>query len=150
MALWSSGVLWSSLATWGPSAPPSGPTQRNAKVRTHTHMKHNKFYPRSVAQRPEWHTNLAAKLLQYGPTLGLSTTQVNNGVADNLYLAYGLGDWINNVREFAPSCTAILKTLSTGTGGEAFVFTPYVAPALPTLPVGHGRQVKHKALCFWW
>ncbi len=67
---------------------------------------------------------------------GSSKAQINAAVADNRYLAYGLGDWISNVRKFAPACTVALGNLSTGTGGEAFVFTPYNAPTLPTLPVG--------------
>lgn len=59
-------------------------------------------------------------------------------MADNLYLAYGLGDRIRSVREFGPASTSSLVTLATGTGTDPFVFTPYNAPALPTLPAGAG------------
>lgn len=135
MALWNSGVTWSSGTLWGPSALPSGPSNANSKT-TKTPMKRETYYPRLVAERPEWHANFAAKLIIYGPILGLTPAQVNQGVADNLYLAYGLGDWISNVRDFAPACTSGLVTLSIGTGSEAYVFKPYTAPDLPTLPVG--------------
>ncbi|MFO1481861.1 MAG: hypothetical protein U1F71_00720 [Verrucomicrobiaceae bacterium] len=99
-------------------------------------MKRNEYYPRLLGERPEWHNNFATKLPGYATALGLVTAQVNVAVADNVTLAYGLGDWITNVRNFAPSCTAALTLLSTGTGGEAFVFPTYAAPTAPTLPVG--------------
>ncbi|MBE7496938.1 MAG: hypothetical protein HS117_18505 [Verrucomicrobiaceae bacterium] len=99
-------------------------------------MKRNDYYPRRESERPEWHLNFAAKLPVYGPTLGLTAAQINNAVADNLTLAYGLGEWRTNVREFGPAGTASLKDLESGTGSAAFVFPAYDAPALPTLPVG--------------
>lgn len=98
--------------------------------------RRNDCYSSQVAERPEWHGNLAAKLLIYGPIMGLPPDQINNAVADNLYLAYGLAERIRIVREFGPASTAALVTLATGTGVEPFVFTPYNAPALPTLLVG--------------
>jgi len=137
MALWSSGVLYNSGAPWLPAAPPSGsPSQRNRQLHPDTHMKRQDYYPSRVAARPEWHTNLELKLPIHAAALPLTTDQVANGVADNRYMAYGLGEWLKNVREHGPAATASLKDLSTGTGGDPFVFTPYNAPALPTLPVG--------------
>lgn len=135
MALWNSGVTWSSGSLWGPSALPSGPSNANSKKKTKP-MKRDNYYPRTVSERPEWHANLAAKLPIYGPILGLTPAQINQGVADNLYLAYGLGDWIRNVRDFAPACTSSLETLTIGTGNETYVFKPYTPQDLPTLPVG--------------
>ena len=135
MAQWSSGVMWNSGNLWGPSATPAGPV--NANTNTHpTKMKRDTYYPRRASQRPEWHGNFAAKLQTYGPGLGLTATQVDNAVADNLILAFGLGDWINNVREYAPACTASLADLRSGTGVATYVFPACAAPALPTLPVG--------------
>lgn len=99
-------------------------------------MKRKYFYPADFFERPEWHSNLAAKLQLYAAALPLPAAEVNEGVADNLYLAYGLGVWINNVREYALSCTSLLDTLTRGTGGEPFVFSTCTATALPTLPVG--------------
>lgn len=137
MALWNSAVTWTSGALWSPAALPPVATPRNNRThKKHTSMKRNNYYPNLIPERPEWHTNFAAKLPIYGPTLPLTAAQMNAAVADNRYLAYGLGDWISNVRDFAPACTAALVNLSTGTGGEAFVFTAYNAPTLPTLPVG--------------
>ena len=69
-------------------------------------MKRNKYYPERISARPEWHANLAAKLPIYGPTLGLTAQQIANAVADNLWLAYGLGEWKTNLYESGPSGTA--------------------------------------------
>ena len=80
--------------------------------------------------------NLAAKLPGYGPGLGLLTAQINNSVADNLTLAYGLGEWIGAVRELGPAATANLRVLENGTGGDPFAFTTFAAPTPPTLPAG--------------
>lgn len=99
-------------------------------------MKRDDYYPKRVAERPEWHANLAAKLPIYATVLGLTTAEVDAAVADNLTLAYGLGEWITNVREFGPACTAALTTLTSGTGNDFFVFTPYTLPPPPTLPSG--------------
>lgn len=135
MALWTSGVTWSSGALWGPSAmlPVSAPANTQPK---HSVMKRSDYYPVILSQRPEWHTNFAAKLAVYGPGLGLTTAQINNAVADNLYLAYGLGDWISAVREHGPASTAALRVLESGTGGDPFTFTLFTPPALPALPGG--------------
>ncbi|MFN7562091.1 MAG: hypothetical protein ACK5TH_09955 [Prosthecobacter sp.] len=97
-------------------------------------MKRNKYYPERISARPEWHANLAAKLPLYGPTLGLTAQQIANAVADNLMLAYGLGDWKTNLYESGPSGTAALRELESGTGDAAFVFPTYAAPTPPTLP----------------
>lgn len=135
MALWNSGVTWSSGFLWGPSASPAGPTRENTKTKRNT-MQRDDYYPKRLAERPEWHANFAAKFQIYGPQLGYSAAEIDAAVADNLYLAYGLGDWISSVREFGPASTAALKTLASGTGSAPFVFTAYVAPTLPALPAG--------------
>ena len=135
MPLLNSGVTWSSGILWGPALIQPGPTPANTKTKQHT-MQRDDYYPKRIAERPEFHANFASKFQIYGPILGYSAAEINAAVADNLYLAYGLGDWISNVREFGPASTAALKTLSSGTGTEPFVFTPYNAPTLPTLPAG--------------
>ena len=135
MALWSSGVTWNSGILWSPAAPPSGGPYQNHKPK-HPSMKRDKFYPGRVAERSDWHTNLAAKLPIHGPTLDLTLAQINNGVADNLTLAYGYGDWKTNLYEMGPAGTAALDELASGTGGDPFVFPTYTAPTPPTLPVG--------------
>jgi hypothetical protein len=134
MPLWNSGAAWSSGQLWGPS-PPAVTTQRNTKTKR-TNMKRKYFYPSDSSDRPEWHGNFATKLQQHGAALGLTSDEINKAVADNLYLAYGLGVWITYVREYAPSCTSVLDTLARGTGGDPFVFPACTPPALPAIPAG--------------
>ena len=135
MALWNSGVMWSSGSLWGPSAPAAAPPLHNPKTKRPT-MKRNEYYPRQLGDRPEWHHNFATKLPGYATAFGLSTGVVNAAVADNLTLAYGLGDWITNVRKFAPACTAGLELLASGSGDGDFAFPGYTAPTPPPLPGG--------------
>lgn len=135
MALWNSGTLWSSGALYGPAALPSG-SRANTKPKSTNTMPRSEYYPKLLSEQPDWHLNFAAKLPLYGATLGMTAPQIDNAVADNLYLAYGLGIWRTQVREFGPAATASLETLRYGTGANAFVFTAFNAPALPTLPVG--------------
>lgn len=134
MALWSSGVTWNSGALWSP-APPAGASRVNAHQPSKT-MLRTAYYPRHISEQITWHLNLAAKLPIYGAGLGLSAGQINNAVADNLTLAYGLGAWRTSVREFGPAGTSSLADLKSGTGGDPYVFTAYTAPTPPTLPVG--------------
>ncbi len=68
--------------------------------------------------------------------MGLTPAEVDKAVADNLMLAYGLGDWISNVRDYAPACTSSLKDLSSGTGVTPYAFPVCTAPPPPTLPAG--------------
>lgn len=135
MALWNSSVTWNSNALWSPSAVPPAASQRNAKTKRNT-MQRAKYYPNTLAERPEWHTNFAVKLPIYAAVLGLTPAQLNNAIADNLYLAYGLGDWISAVRELGPAATGALRVLETGTGGDPFTFTTLAPPPPPTLPAG--------------
>ena len=135
MALWSSGIAWSSGATWSPEAPPSGGHSQTHR-HTLTTVKRQNYYPRQASARPEWHLNFAAKLQLHGPSLGLTSANIDNAVADNLILAYGLGEWKTNLYEFGPAGTASLRALESGTADAVFVFPTYAAPALPTLPVG--------------
>ena len=99
-------------------------------------MKRQHYYPRLHSARPEWHQHFADRLPDYAAALTLETGDVNQAVADNEVLAYGLGLWLTNVRDFAPACTAALKVLADGPGAGAFVFPAYAAPTPPTIPVG--------------
>ncbi|MCB1277020.1 MAG: hypothetical protein KDL09_10615, partial [Prosthecobacter sp.] len=132
MPTWNDGSTWNSGALWGPASPASLliPNRKRKKPT----MKRQPYYPKLLPQQPEWHTNFATKLPGYATALGLVTADVNAAVADNLVLAYALGDWITNVRNFAPSCTAAIDDLTGGTGGEDFAFPTYTAPTPPTLP----------------
>ena len=46
-------------------------------------------------------------------------------MADNLILAYGLGEWKTNLYEFGPAGTASLRALESGTADAVFVFLGY-------------------------
>lgn len=94
------------------------------------------YYPTQISEQADWHLNFAAKFPLYGAILGKTALQINNAVADNLTLAYGLSDRRTSVRDFGPASTASLELLKKGTGGDPFAFTAYTAPPLPTLPVG--------------
>ena len=131
--LWSDGSLWSSGALWSP-APPAGASRVNSILPTTT-MRED-YYPTLISEQANWHLNFATKFPLYGAALGKSALQINNAVADNLTLAYGLGEWRTSVREYGPASTASLEVLKKGTGGDPFVFTTYTVPPPPTLPVG--------------
>lgn len=135
MPTWNSGVTWSSGSLWGPAVLPPAPVNANTKSKP-TKMRRQPYYPKKIAEQPEWHSNMAEKCQIYMPALGFSAAEVDSAVADNLILAYGLGNWISNVRDFAPSCTSSLKDLIGGTGVTNYAFPVYAAPALPTLPAG--------------
>ncbi len=135
MALWSNGTTWSSGQLWGPSSP-AAPTFENNKKKKHTHMLRQPYYPRPMGERAEWHTNFATKLPGYAAPLTLLQAEEDNGVADNLTLAFGLGGWIVAIREHSTSCTSSLDTLSFGTGSANYVFPEAQLPPLPTLPAG--------------
>ena len=49
-------------------------------------------------------------------------------------LADGLGNWILNVREYGPACTAQLEDLRRGTGGGTFSFLTCTAPMAVSAP----------------
>jgi hypothetical protein len=99
-------------------------------------MKRQPFYPKSLSEQAEWHRNLATKLPGYAEPLTLTAAEVDSAVADNLMLSYALSEWIVSVRDFAPSCTASLETLSSGTGSVTYAFPTHQVPAPPTLPNG--------------
>lgn len=136
MASWNSGALYNTGILWGPAPPPSPVPPKLNSTHKPKPMKRQEYYPNRVADRPEWHENLAAKITTHGPTLGLTTAQVNQAVADNLQLAYAVGNWLTTVREFGPACTAAVTLLSEGSGDDAFAFPLFEVPDAPTLPVG--------------
>lgn len=137
MALWSDGSTYNSGVLWSPAIPsPGGSSRQNNRIHNHKNMLRQDFYPSILSARPEWHTHLALKLPELGPGLPLTVAQINNGIADNLYMAYALGPWLTNIRELGPAATACVKDLAAGTGGDLFAFTPYNLPAMPVLPAG--------------
>ncbi len=134
MALWSSGATWSSGQIWGPSSPVA-PTAQNNQTKRRP-MKRQPFFPKQQGDQSEWHINFATKLPGYASILALSQSDVDKAVADNLILAYAVGEWIVSAREAPPSWTSSLDNLAYGTGSVNFAFPTLVVPPLPTLPAG--------------
>lgn len=93
-------------------------------------MKHNTYYPSRMTDQIAWLLNFAGKLPGKATTLGLAPATVTALVADALWLAYVLQNWLDAVRSFSLGCTQIATAAQTGTGG--LVTLPgFTAPALP-------------------
>lgn len=94
-------------------------------------MKRQYYFPRTVESRPEWFAIYARQLHLLGPSLNLVTEDVASSVADALFLEYASGDWLSEVREFGPACTAALEALYDQDGSDPYVLTIFTAPGLP-------------------
>jgi len=94
-------------------------------------MNRQNYYPTRQADEPEWLGNYARRVLEFGPTLGLTSGAIAATVADALFLKYVIGDWLTAVRGFGPGCTQALKNLSSGTASGIFVLPGFTAPPLP-------------------
>ncbi len=106
---------------------PSVNTTKNKKIR----MKHNTYYPSRVADQIAWLRTFADKLPGKATQLGLAPATVTALVADALWLAYVLQNWLDAVRNFSLGCTQTATAAQTGTGG--LVTLPgFTAPLLPT------------------
>lgn len=129
MATWNSGTLWNSGALWGPDSSPS--SQQRNKLTRHRTMKRQPYYPRILADQPEWHFNYADQLTEQATALGLVPAEVTATVNDSRHLGYALGTWLTTVRDFGPGSTAQLESLRYGTGDDPFVLPTFTAPAPP-------------------
>lgn len=94
-------------------------------------MKRQRYYPNSIGDQGNWNANFADKLSNYQTTLGLSTAQVTQGLADARYMQYCLSHWLSDVRNFALAATQALDVLSNGSGSAPYVMPPFTAPPLP-------------------
>jgi hypothetical protein len=94
-------------------------------------MKRLEYYPTKQSDEPEWLTTFANKLIERGAEAGLTTTVINAGVADALYLIYTIGAWLPAVRDFGPNCTTALELLKHGSGGSALALPGFNPPPLP-------------------
>ena len=107
MASWDDGQLWDSGLLWDSVSPfPPSPVAANHKQTHKTHMKRQRFFPRTNAARPEWFGNFAAQIVIANAILGLPAGKVTNIVKDALYAKYLTGLWLTAVREFGPAATA--------------------------------------------
>ena len=111
-----------------PVPPPIPATETKKKTKR---MKHNKYYPIRVANQIAWLLNFADKLPGHATVLGLTPAQVTALVADCLWLAYVLQNWLNAVRTFSLACTQTATIAQTGTGSAAVALDTFTPPALP-------------------
>jgi len=107
------------------------PSVNQTKKKTKT-MKHQDYYPNRVSDQIIWLLNFAGILPSKATGLGLTTVQVNALVADCLWLAYVLQNWLESVRSFSLGCTQTSIAAQTGTGTSAVALDTFTAPALPT------------------
>ena len=128
MALWND-ATWNSGVLWGP-APPAPFANPKTKPKKQT-MKRQPYFPRTVAERPEWFHNFATELPLANAALGLPAADVTARTADASYSEYLCGAWLTAVREFGPACTASVEEFLGGTGAGAFVPPVFTAPPLP-------------------
>jgi hypothetical protein len=140
-AYWDSGLRWDDPnLRWGnpsyllepgdPGYVDPSPSVNNTKKKK-THMKRQNYYPSRVADQIAWLLNFADKLPGKATLLGLAPATVTALVADALWLAYVLQNWLDAVRSFSLGCTQTAIAAQTGTGG--LVTLPgFTAPVLPT------------------
>jgi hypothetical protein len=129
MARWNQGN-WNSGLLWGPASPPPSPNNNN-KHRKNKTVKRQHYFPKLIAQRPEWFATFAAQLVIANAVLGLPAPAVTAIVADARFCEYACGVWLNATREFGPAATASIEQLFSGTSAGAFVLPVFTAPALP-------------------
>ncbi len=96
-------------------------------------MKRTPYFPRVVAERPEWFQNLGNQLPIKNTDLLLPAADVTNRVADALDLFYITGAWATAAREMGRTATLTIAEAYFGTGT-----TPLVLPGFnpPDRPVG--------------
>ena len=131
MATWNSGALWSSGILWGPASPPPPLVQDSQIPKHHKNMKREHYYPRLLADQPEWHFNYAEVLEDEGVGIGLELAKVTASVNDSRHLGYALGAWRTYVRDFGPGATGQIEVLRYGTGGLPFELPAFAPPAPP-------------------
>ena len=94
-------------------------------------MRRQPYFPKAIADRPEWFHKYATELPIANAVLGLAAPDVAASVADAKFLEYASGPWLTATRDFGPTCTSALEELYSGGGGAAFVLPAFTVPALP-------------------
>ncbi len=148
MALWNDGGLWNTGMLWGPAIPPAPNNPTKTKPKNKPTMKRQPYFPKRIAERPDWFGTFATELVAANAILGLPAASVTDGVADARYLEYVTGAWLNATREFGPACTSAIDSLFDGPGPDPFVLPAFNAPALPAgvTAVGAGALTRIFAL----
>lgn len=140
MALYNQ-AFWNSGALWSDTSPPLTLTPD----RKRKNMKRQPYFPRTLAQRPEWFANYAIQLPIVNTTLSLPAPSVTASVADARYCEYASGVWLTATREFGPTATAALEQLYDGAGAAPYAMPAFTAPALPAgvtaVPPGALRRI---------
>jgi hypothetical protein len=131
MANYDSGVTYDSGITYDGGLPPI--TQNKQPKTKHNTMKRKRYFPRSVAERPEWFHNFALQLPVANATLGLPAPAVTAKVAEALWLEYVTGPYLTAVRDFGPAASAAVEDALNGPGGAAQVLPVFTAPPLGTV-----------------
>jgi len=114
-----------------PGYVPTSPTNTQPKGKTKK-MKRQDYFPSRVTDQVAWLLNYADKLPGRATALGLAPAVVTAIVADCLWLAYVLQNWLDGVRAFSLSCTQTANTAQTGVSTTAVALNTFAAPALPT------------------
>ena len=94
-------------------------------------MKRRFYYPSAQAQQANWLGNFADKLGDYQSVLELTDDQVEEGVADALYLKYAISQWLSDVRTFQESATQAIDVLSYGSSAGVYTLPLFTPPPLP-------------------
>ncbi|MCB1077658.1 MAG: hypothetical protein KDM64_07520 [Verrucomicrobiae bacterium] len=95
-------------------------------------MKRQPYFPRQVAERPEWFRVFAEQLDHHNPVLGLPAVDLAEAIADAVWLEYLTRYWVPATRDFGPASTATLALAYRGTGDDPMVLPGFEPPALPT------------------
>lgn len=143
MALWNQ-ATWNSGTLWGPVNPAPSPKHLKPKRQPHT-MKRQPYFPRIVAQRPEWFSHYASELAVANAVLQLPAADVTDSIADAKFCQYACGDWLTAVRDHGPAATQGIDELFDGSSVEPFVLPDFSPPALPAgvtaVPAGALRRI---------
>jgi hypothetical protein len=125
-------ITWSGIREPGdpgyvaPPPLPAKPTQPKS-----TKMKHNSYFPTTVAQQILWLTNFFLKLLIHGTTQGLDAAKVAAAVADCRWLIYLLGSFRPAERAWAKANTDYLREAKFGEGDTVLLLPDFDPPPLP-------------------
>jgi hypothetical protein len=94
-------------------------------------MTRQAYYPVQQAKQVAWLLNFANKLIARAGALSLGSGPVNAAVADCLWLAYLIQNWLPEARSWSQACTQALTAAQTGTGTTAQTLPVFAAPPLP-------------------
>lgn len=94
-------------------------------------MTRQDYYPVAIPAQVLWLQHFADTLAQYIGVLAIEETRMRDGIADARWLAYVVGAWRTELRQFAPAGTAAIEHAQTGKGLEAMELPVYQLPPLP-------------------